>query len=201
MKNYHDNEWGVPVHDDRLQFEFLCLEVMQCGISWGIVLKKREIIRECLDGFDFERISRYTQSDIERVLSTDGMIKNRKKIEAQVTNAECFIKIRNEFGSFSEFLWSFTDNKTIIYDRHPQGVIPAQNGLSQRVSAELKSRGFKFVGPIVMYSHLQACGLINDHGEDCPCFQRLINDYPTVKMQADNELGVVDWVKRREKNE
>lgn len=190
MREYHDTEWGVPLHDDRGQFEFLSMEVMQCGISWGIVMKKREILRSCFDGFDFEKVALYGADDIERILNTEGMIKNRRKAEAIVSNAKAFLAVRGEFGTFSEYLWSFTGGKSVIYNRHGEGWIPASNGLSEKISKDLKSRGFAFTGPVVMYSHLQACGVINDHDADCPRCSFLAGHYPTEHRRRYLEKGV-----------
>ena len=182
-KRYHDTEWGVPLHDDRAQFEFQCLEVMQCGLSWGLVVKKREILRSCFDGFDFEKVASYDEKDIERILHTEGMIRARRKIEAIISNAKAYLQVREEYGTFSEYLWGFSDGKTILYNKHAEGWIPASNGLSEKISKDLKKRGFKFVGPIVIYSHLQACGIICDHDQDCPCRKKIIANYPTVEKR------------------
>ena len=171
---YHDEEWGVPVHDDQKQFEFLMLEVMQCGLSWDIVLKKREIFRSCFDNFDYDKVAEYDQQDIERIMNTSGMIRSQRKIEAVIGNASCFQKIREEFGSFSDYLWGWTDGKILLYKGHELGNIPAQNELSDKISKDLKKRGMKYLGSITVYSHLQASGIINDHIKECDCFNRLI---------------------------
>ena len=183
---YHDYEWGRPIHDDQRQFEHLCLESLQCGLSWLTILNKREIIRQCFDHFDVEAVARYTEADIERIMSTEGMLKSRNKIEAIINNAQAFQRIQDEFGSFSEYIWAFTNYKTIIYKGHPEGKVPAKNELSTRISKDLKKRGFKFVGPVTMYSHLQASGLINDHGKDCPCFNEINESNPVVYMTIDD---------------
>ena len=185
---YHDEEWGVPVHDDRKQFEYLMLEVMQCGLSWDTVLKKREIFRACFDGFDFDKIAKYDQSDIERIMNTPGMIRSRRKIEAVIGNARCVQQIRKEFGSFSKYLWSWTNRKMLLYRRHELGNIPASNELSDRISKDLKRRGMKYLGPVTIYAHLQAAGIINDHQKDCDCYQRLIEQYP-VKYIEESDLS------------
>lgn len=179
-KKYHDEEWGVPLHDDRGQFEFLMMEVMQCGLSWGLMMKKREIFRACFDNFEYDKIAAYDETDIERIMSTEGMIRSRRKIEAIIHNARRFRKIREEYGSFSDWLWSYSDGKTILYNGHEKGQIPVSNGLSDKVSKELRKRGFKYLGSITVYSHLQACGIINDHGDECPCYKRINDAYPTV---------------------
>ena len=188
---YHDEEWGVPLHDDKRQFEYLSMEVMQCGLSWTIVINKREIFRACFDGFDFEKIAAYTLRDVERIMETEGMIKSRRKIEAIIHNAKCFQKVRAEFGSFDDYLWGCSGGKTILYDKHnDKGYIPVSNGLSLKISKDLKKRGFKFLGPVVMYSHMQACGIINDHDENCSRFQYINSHYPTVCKRRDHEEGV-----------
>ena len=171
---YHDDEWGVPVYDDQKQFEFLMLEVMQCGLSWDIVLKKREIFRSCFDNFDYDKVAEYDQQDIERIMNTPGMIRSRRKIEAVIGNARCVQKIREEFGSFSDYLWGWTDGKILLYKGHELGNIPAKNQLSDKISKDLKKRGMKYLGSITVYSHLQASGIINDHIKECDCFRRLI---------------------------
>ncbi|MBQ6042781.1 MAG: DNA-3-methyladenine glycosylase I [Clostridia bacterium] len=180
---YHDEEWGVPLHDDRGQFEYLMMEVMQCGLSWGLMMKKREIFRACFDNFDFDRIAAYDESDIERILNTDGMIRSRRKIEAIIHNARLFQKIREENGSFSEWIWAFSDGKTILYNGHEKGDVPVSNGLSDKISRELKRRGFKYLGTVTVYSHLQACGIINDHCDKCPCYKRINGSNPTVRKR------------------
>ena len=184
---YHDHEWGRPIHDGRLQFEHLCLESLQCGLSWLTILNKRDIIRGCFDHFDIDTVASYGESDIERILQTEGMLKSRPKIEAIINNASAFKGIQDEFGSFCNYIWAFTDNKTIIYESHPDGHVPAKNGLSTRISKDLKKRGFKFVGPVTIYSHLQASGLINDHGNDCPCFSEINKLADIVQLPVDAE--------------
>jgi len=183
MIRYHDEEWGVPVHDDKKQFEFLMLEVMQAGLNWSLMLKKRDIFRQCFDNFDFEKISKYTEADIQKIMETSGMIKSRRKIEAVINNAKCFIKVREEFGTFCNYIWAFSGNKTIIYNKHSDGYIPASNGLSDEISKDLKKRGFKFVGSITVYSHLQAAGIICDHDKNCPCFQKICGASPTIQKK------------------
>ena len=185
---YHDREWGVPLHDDRTQFEFLMLEVMQCGLSWQLMLKKRAVFRRCFDRFNYERITRYTAADIRRILKTPDMIKSPRKIKAVIQNAKAFCQIRREYGSFSDFLWNYCGGKTILYAGHASGSVPAANGLSVRLSAELKKRGFTFLGPVTVYSHLQACGIINDHSRGCPRFTYINSHYPTVKKARKEEF-------------
>ena len=187
MRTYHDTEWGIPVHDDRVMFEHLMMEAMQCGLSWSLMIKKREIFRQCFAGFDYDKIAEFTEEDIERIMDTEGMIRSRRKIEAVINNARCFRKMREEFGSFCEWIWSYTENKTILYTGHGDGKIPVSNGLSDTIARELKKRGFKYLGTVTVYSHLQACGIINDHGSDCPCYARINAANPTVCKRPDNE--------------
>lgn len=187
---YHDEEWGVPVYDDQKQFEFLMMEVMQCGLNWNMMINKREIFRHCFDNFDYQKVAAYTDKDISRILNTEGMIKSPRKIDAIIHNAQCFMKIREEFGSFCDYLWQYSDHKTILYDKHGDGYIPVSNGLSDMISKDLKKRGFKFLGTITVYSHLQACGIINDHGCDCPRYAYINNHFPTVKQPRFQEKQV-----------
>ncbi|MBR3632698.1 MAG: DNA-3-methyladenine glycosylase I [Elusimicrobiaceae bacterium] len=187
-QKYHDTEWGVPLHDDRKQFEFLMLEVMQCGLSWRLILKKRAVFQRCFDKFNYEKISRYTGVNIKKILNAPGMIKSERKIKAIIQNANAFLKIRKEFGSFSAFLWDFCGGKTIVYSGHATGKVPAANGLSARLSYELKKRGFAFLGPVTVYSHLQSCGIINDHSKTCPLFAQINKHYPIVKCSRDQEI-------------
>ena len=187
---YHDKEWGVPVHSDYKQFEFLLMEVFQCGLSWDLMINKREIFRKCFDNFDYKKIAKYGKKDIERILKTEGMIRSKQKIEAVINNAIHFLEIRKEFGTFSKYLWSYTNGFTILYNKHNDGFIPVSNGLSQKISDDLKKRGFRYLGPIVIYSHMQGAGLINDHDKNCPRYKYLINKYKTVKMKRDREVNV-----------
>lgn len=187
---YHDTEWGVPLHDDRGQFEFLMMEVMQCGLNWTMMMKKREIFRSCFDNFEFDKVAEYTEEDVERILEVPEMIKSRRKIEAIINNAKCFQKIRQEFGSFDAYLWAYTDGKTVLYNKHEDGYIPVSNGLSDEISKDLKKRGFKYLGTVTVYSHLQACGMINDHGSECPCYKRINSSHPTVKKRRYKEKQI-----------
>ena len=155
------------------------------------MMKKREIFRKCFDNFEYDRIAEYTEEDIERILETEGMIKSRRKIEAVINNARCFKKIREEFGSFDKYLWAFSDGKTILYNKHGDGYIPASNGLSDEISKDLKKRGFKYLGSVTVYSHLQACGMINDHGSDCPCYKKINASHPTVVKRRFKEQNVM----------
>ncbi len=183
MTRYHDEEWGTPLHDDRKQFEFLLMEVMQCGLNWNMMMLKREIFRQCFDGFDYDRIAGYGEADVERILGVEGMIRSPRKIAAVIHNACCFRAIREEYGSFSAYLWSFSGGKTILYAGHQKGKIPSQNLLSEQVSGDLKKRGFKYLGPVTVYSHLQACGIINDHAGTCFRYKEIVDNYPVVRKR------------------
>ena len=187
-KLYHDTEWGVPVHDDKVMFEHLCLECLQCGLSWDLMLTKRAVFRECFVGFDFDRIAAFGEEDVARIMETPNMIRSERKSRAVISNAQAYQKVREEFGSFCDYIWAFTGHKTILYTGHADGSVPVSNGLSARISKDLKKRGFKFVGPVTIYSHMQACGIINDHSRDCPCFARINAANPTVRKSPDEEV-------------
>jgi DNA-3-methyladenine glycosylase I len=164
---YHDEEWGVPVHDDRKHFEFLILEGVQAGLSWLTILKKRENYRKAYDNFDVKKVSEYDESKIEELMNNPDIIRNRRKIEASINNAKKFLEVQKEFGSFDNFIWSFVDNNVVKNHWKDLSEIPATSELSDKVSKELKRRGFKFVGSTIIYAHLQAIGLINDHLVTC----------------------------------
>lgn len=187
MIHYHDEEWGIPVHDDQKQFEYLMMEVMQCGLSWNLMIEKRDVFRECFDNFDFTKIAAYTENDIKRILEYPGMIKSPRKVIAVIQNAKCFLDIIDEFGSFDKYLWNYSKGKTILYQGHQKGAVPSKNGLSIFISKDLKKRGFKFLGPVVIYSHLQACGIINDHCESCFRYNFINENYPTVRKRRNQE--------------
>lgn len=161
---YHDSEWGVPSYDDRYLFEMLILESFQAGLSWECILNKRESFRKAFDGFDPEKIKDYTDADTERLMSDTGIVRNRRKIEAASKNAGVFLCIASEFGSFSNYIWSFTGGKRIV---NRDGVLRATSPLSDAVSSDLKRRGMNFVGSTIIYSYLQAVGIIDDHEPDC----------------------------------
>lgn len=164
---YHDEEWGVPVHDDKIHFEFLVLESAQAGLSWITVLKKRENYRKAYDGFDPIKVAKYDEQKVEDLLSNQGIIRNRKKIEASINNAKCFLEIQKEFGSFDKYIWGFVGNKPLKNSWEDISEVPATSQLSDIVSKDLKKLGFKFLGSTTIYAHLQATGLINDHLVDC----------------------------------
>lgn len=164
---YHDEEWGVPVHDDRKHFEFLVLESAQAGLSWITILRKRENYRKAYDGFNPIKVAQYDEIKINELLQNAGIIRNRRKIEASINNAQCFLKIQKELGSFDKYIWSFVNNKPVKNHWTEISQVPATSELSDRVSKDLKSRGFKFLGSTIIYAHLQATGIINDHLTYC----------------------------------
>jgi DNA-3-methyladenine glycosylase I len=164
---YHDEEWGVPVHDDRKHFEFLILEGAQAGLSWGTILKKREGYRKNFADFDPEKVARFTAKKIEKILTDPGVIRNKLKVHAAVNNAKRFLEVQKEFGSFNKYIWNFVNNKPIINQWKTTKPVPATTKESDALSKDLIQRGFKFVGSTVIYAHMQACGLVNDHLLDC----------------------------------
>ncbi|MFA6366533.1 MAG: DNA-3-methyladenine glycosylase I, partial [Candidatus Hydrogenedentales bacterium] len=164
---YHDLEWGTPLHDEGKHFEFLLLETQQAGLSWITILRKREAYRKAFGGFDPEAVARFGDADMTRLLGDAGIIRNRRKIEASVRNARAFLAIREEFGSFDAWLWRFVDGKPVQGKRRVLADLPATTPLSDAVSAEMKKRGFAFVGSTTIYAHLQAVGLVNDHLMSC----------------------------------
>ena len=171
---YHDEEWGAPVHDDRLLFEFLVLEGAQAGLSWITVLRKRENYRAAFDGFDVARIARYDAGKIATLLQNPGIIRNRLKVEAAVTNAQKFLEVQEQFGSFNEFAWRFVDGKPKQNAWRSISEIPASTTESDAMSKELKRRGFKFAGSTICYAHMQATGMVNDHTTDCYRYKELL---------------------------
>jgi DNA-3-methyladenine glycosylase I len=171
---YHDEEWGVPVHDDRTHFEFLILEGAQAGLSWLTILNKREGYRRCFAGFDPEKVARFTPKKIEKILQDPGIVRNRLKVNSAVNNARKFLDIQEEFGSFDNYIWRFVDGKPIVNRWTDLKQIPATSKESDALSKDLSKRGFKFVGSTVMYAHLQACGLINDHMTSCFRYRELV---------------------------
>ncbi len=164
---YHDNEWGVPVHDDRLLFEFLVLEGAQAGLSWLIILKKRENYRIAFDGFEIERIANYGQTELKRLLADAGIVRNRLKLESAIKNARGVLAIREEYGSLDSYLWRFVDGRPKQNTWKSMAELPAKTELSEAMSMALKKRGFIFVGPTICYAFMQAVGMVNDHTTDC----------------------------------
>lgn len=171
---YHDEEWGVPVHDDKTHFEFLILEGAQAGLSWSTVLKKREGYRELFADFIVEAVAEFTPDEIETILQNPKVIRNRLKIVGTVINAQKFIEVQKEFGSFDKYIWSFVGGKPIINHRENMKQVPATSPESDALSKDLKKRGFKFVGSTIMYAHMQACGLVMDHTTDCFRYKQLV---------------------------
>ena len=167
MREYHDREWGVPLHDDRKIFEFLVLEGMQAGLSWSLVLNKRENFRRAFRGFDPEKVARFTKRDVARLLGDAGIIRNRLKILGAINNAKRFLEVQKEFGTFDCYIWGFVGGKSVLTGRRSFANLPARTPLSDRISEDLKARGFKFVGSTVVYSHMQATGMVNDHLVTC----------------------------------
>ncbi len=167
MIKYHDEEWGVPLHDDRKLFEFFVLEGFQAGLSWQIVLNKREGFREAFDYFDPEIVAKYDRLKMEELMNNASIIRNRLKIAACINNARCFLEVQNEFGSFDKYIWQFVDYKPIVNSFSDLKDLPAKTPLSDKISKDLKKRGFKFVGSTVIYAHMQATGMVNDHLVGC----------------------------------
>lgn len=164
---YHDEEWGVPVHDDRKHFEFLILEGAQAGLSWSTILNKRDGYRKNFSEFDPEKVARFTEKRIDKILLDPGIVRNRLKVHAAVNNARRFLEVQKEFGTFDAYIWSFVDGKPILNRWKTNGQVPATSKESDALSKDLIGRGFKFVGSTVIYAHMQACGLINDHVTSC----------------------------------
>ncbi|MFW9896975.1 MAG: DNA-3-methyladenine glycosylase I [Candidatus Thorarchaeota archaeon] len=167
MKKYHDKEWGTPMHDDNLLFEFLTLEGAQAGLSWNTILQKRENFRKAFENFDYNLIVKYDEKYIEGLMNNEGIIRNRRKIEAVIANAKAFLKVRHQFGSFDKYIWKFVNYKTIINKFRELTELPSKTEESKEMSKDLKKRGFKFVGPTICYAFMQAVGMVNDHVIDC----------------------------------
>ncbi len=165
--SYHDKEWGVPVYDDQKLFEFLTLETFQAGLSWITVLRKRENFRKAFEHFDVQKVACYGEEKIASLLQDAGIIRNRLKVRAAVSNAVAFIEIQKEFGSFSKYIWAFVEGRPVTNEFASMDQIPANTAISDKLSKDLKKRGFKFVGSTVVYAHMQATGMVNDHTKDC----------------------------------
>ena len=166
-QRYHDEEWGQPLHDDTLLFEFLILEGAQAGLSWITILKKRAAYRQAYQGFDPETVARYTDQDIQRLLANPGIVRNRLKVEASISNARAYLDIQDQYGSFDSYLWNHVDGQPIINHFQHLADVPASTPLSETLSKDLKKRGFKFVGPTIIYAFMQATGMVNDHLVSC----------------------------------
>ena len=171
---YHDEEWGLPLHDDLRLFEMLILEGAQAGLSWITILRKREAYRAAFDGFDPFKVASYGEAKIAELLSNPGIVRNQLKIRAAVSNAQAFLAVQQEFGSFDRYIWAFVDGQPVINHWGPCDSLPAETPLSQAISKDLKGRGFKFVGPTIVYAHMQATGMVNDHRTDCFRYQEVM---------------------------
>lgn len=172
-QRYHDDEWGVPVHDDRTWFEFLLLEGAQAGLSWITILRKREAYREAFAGFDPEKVVRFNAGDVERLMANPGIVRNRLKIESAISNARAFLDLQAERGSFDAYSWDWVDGQPVINHFERMEQVPAVTPLSEKISKDLKKRGFRFVGPTIVYAHMQATGMVNDHLIGCPRWQEV----------------------------
>jgi DNA-3-methyladenine glycosylase I len=166
-RNYHDEEWGEPVYDDQKLFEFLVLETFQAGVSWHLILKKRENFRKAFLNFNYQQIALFGDYEVQELMKDAGIIRNTLKIKSAINNAKAFIKVQEEFGSFSKFIWSYVDGKPIVNNFKSFKEVPAYSPLAEKISKDLKKRGFKFIGPTTMYAHMQATGMVNDHFLDC----------------------------------
>ena len=175
MVAYHDTEWGVPLHDDKRLFEFMVLDAMQAGLNWRIILQKRQNFERALDGFDPRKIARYSDHDLDRLVTTEGIIRNRQKLAASIVNARATLKVQQDFGSLDSYLWQFVDGRPVINGWRDDSQIPATSPEAEAMSSALKSRGFKFVGPTICYAFMQAAGLMNDHITGCFRYAELAN--------------------------
>lgn len=173
---YHDNEWGVPLHDEQQLFEFLILETFQAGLSWITVLRKRENFREAFDKFDYKKVALYDEAKIQELLQDKGIIRNKLKVRSAISNAQAFMEIQKEFGSFDKYIWGFVGGNSLQNNRKTMSELPATTEISDQLSKDLKKRGFKFVGSTVIYAHMQATGMVNDHVVDCFRHKDLMTD-------------------------
>jgi DNA-3-methyladenine glycosylase I len=184
MLEYHDKEWGVPVHDDRKHFEYLVLDAFQAGLSWAIVLSKREAFRKAFKNFDPAKVAKFGPADVARLTENAAIIRNRLKIEAAIENARRLLEVRNEFGSFDRFVWAFVGNRTIVNRWKTLAELPSRTEVSDRMSREMKVRGFKFCGSTICYSYMQAAGLVNDHTVDCFRYRELKKKYGDILLNS-----------------
>ncbi len=187
--NYHDHEWGTPVTDDVKQFEFLVLESAQAGLSWSTILKKRENYRAAYDGFDPVKVAAYGPEKVEELMANAGIVRNRRKIDASVNNAQRFLEVAAEFGSFTRYIWSFTGFRPVLNKWKRIQEIPAKTELSDRISGDLAARGFRFLGSIIIYSHLQAVGIVNDHIESCFRYWEIRALYDNLEIPGEETIG------------
>jgi DNA-3-methyladenine glycosylase I len=174
MVDYHDTEWGVPVHDDRKLFEFMVLDAMQAGLNWRIVLQKRPAFERAFNHFDIAKVARYGDRDLNRLLAAEGIIHNRLKLAASITNARATVEVQREFGSLDAYLWKFVDGAPVVNGWKKQAQIPSSSPEAESMSRDLKARGFKFVGPTICYAFMQAAGLVNDHLVECFRYRQLL---------------------------
>ncbi len=172
---YHDEEWGVPIHDDNTLFEFLTLEGAQAGLSWITILRKRETYREVFDGFDPAVVAEYDEAKVAELMANAGIVRNRRKILSAISNARCFLAVQAEHGSFNDYIWSFVDGKPIHNKWRAMEQIPALTPLSEKISKDLHKRGFRFIGPTIIYAHMQATGMVNDHLTSCFRHRELVD--------------------------
>lgn len=177
MKDYHDNEWGNPLHDDTKHFEFFILDAFQAGLSWLTILKKRENFRKAFDNFDLQKVANYNESDFERLMQDVGIVRNRLKINATINNAEKFLTMQSKFGSFDNYIWQFTDGKPVVNAHKTIKEVPPKTALSDKISKDLLSYGFKFVGSTICYAYMQAAGIVNDHLTSCYRYKEIIDKY------------------------
>ena len=175
MIQYHDKEWGVPLHNDRKLFEFMVLDAFQAGLTWAIILKKREAFRKAFDNFDLKKISRYNEDKVQSLLNDASIIRNQLKIRATINNAQCFLEVQKEFGTFDLYIWQFTGNKTIVNKWTSLSQLPSSSPESDTMSKDLKKRGFKFVGSTICYAFMQAAGMVNDHLSECFRYNEVSN--------------------------
>ncbi|HKL13518.1 MAG TPA: DNA-3-methyladenine glycosylase I [Halanaerobiales bacterium] len=183
--NYHDKEWGVPVFDDKILFEFLTLETAQAGLSWSTILKRRNNYKKAYDNYDIKKVANYSKQKREELYNNEGIIRYKLKIDASINNAKRILEIQNEYGSFSRYLWSFTDYKPVINKWQTLSTVPAETELSKTIAEDLKKKGFKFVGSVTIYAFLQAVGIVNDHLVDCFRYQQVIDYYSKQVKEID----------------
>jgi DNA-3-methyladenine glycosylase I len=181
LAEYHDTEWGVPLHDDRTHFEYLILDGAQAGLSWLTILKRREGYRAALAGYDVERVAAYTEEDVQRLLQDPGIIRNRAKVNGAVQNARAFLEVREEFGSFDAYIWRFTEGRTIVNAWTSMAEVPATSAESDAMSKDLRRRGFTFVGSTICYAYMQAAGMVNDHATDCFRYAAVSTEQRTIQ--------------------
>ncbi len=182
MQEYHDKEWGVPVLEDRKHFEFLILESFQAGLSWKTILHRRKGFKKAFANFDYKKVAKFTQKDVERLMKDDGIIRNRSKIACMITNAQAFMKIQKEFGSFNKYVWQFVSNKPVVGRLRSQKDIMATSKESDAMAIDMKKRGFKFRGSTICYANMQAIGMVNDHVQTCKRFAEINKTHKDLKI-------------------